>query len=261
MSDFLFVHSSVDDAGLKPLPFRLLCHLSRRAGKDGLIYPSLASMVKTCGVKIKAIRKALQELERMRVITTEFRNGGTPLRRIQPVSKWKIDPYLKSTPPQKREGSEKGNGGHPKRDWIPLPKKGTQRYSPEGDPIKSSPPIPPRGGVRWKNKILVDELYGLFPRRERRSPQPGEMFRDKFELGKVLEQHDAEGIRNAITSYAATFTASEIEPGSYVAKRGRHIDSLSNWCATEGWKVIHRFPKGSMNREATSIVGEAAVRS
>jgi hypothetical protein len=278
MSDFLFVHSSVDDAGLSPIEFRILCHISRRQGQNGQAWPSLETIARVCKIKdIRTVRKALRQLEQKGVITTMPRNGGTPIRWINSVEKWEITPSQKMrgvgkrtwgspdkqmpAPGKKCRGSKNGRLVPSKNAHPPLAKNESRRESIEGDPIKASPPNPPRGAGRWKNKILVDELYGLFPRREGRRPRAGEKFRDKFNLAKVLQQHDAEGIRSAIISYAATFTASEIEPGSYVANRGRHIDGLSNWCATEGWKVIHRFQKGSMNREATSIVGEAAVRS
>ena len=154
------------------------------------------------------------------------------------------------TPAKKCEGSKKGGVTLSKSVHPPLAKNETQRKSPESNPTEEKAPNPLKGVMRWRNKILVDELYDLFPRKEGRRAKPGEKFRDKFELGKVLQHVDAETIRAAIIRYKATLTPSQTEPGSYVGKPGRYIDSLSNWCVTEGWKVIHHFAKAKMNDEA-----------
>jgi len=73
MSDHLFIHSDLDDAGLSPAEFRVLAHLSRRAGKDGICHPGIRSIAETCGVSVNSARKAIEALEEKRFIVTAKR--------------------------------------------------------------------------------------------------------------------------------------------------------------------------------------------
>jgi hypothetical protein len=44
----LFVHSSVDDAGLSPGAMRVLVHFARRANKNGRAWPSIRELAEVC---------------------------------------------------------------------------------------------------------------------------------------------------------------------------------------------------------------------
>lgn len=79
----IFLHSSVDDAGLDVYAFRLLAHLSRRAS-GGQSWSSLANMAKTCRMNIKTAQAAMSTLEVMGFIKRIHRPGFTSIVRITP---------------------------------------------------------------------------------------------------------------------------------------------------------------------------------
>ena len=59
----LFVRSSIDDAGLSPGAFRVLGHLSRRAGNKGVAFPGIRDIAKTCHMNCRTVVDAIRELE------------------------------------------------------------------------------------------------------------------------------------------------------------------------------------------------------
>ncbi|WDD30213.1 helix-turn-helix domain-containing protein (plasmid) [Nostoc sp. UHCC 0926] len=56
--NLLFIHSSVDDAGLTPNEFRLICHFARR----GVCYSSLEKMAYVTELSVRTIQKTLKFL-------------------------------------------------------------------------------------------------------------------------------------------------------------------------------------------------------
>gem|GEM_PF-4174754 len=64
-----FIPPWLDDVDLKPHPFRVLCHLLRRAGEDGRCYPSAASIAAACRISKDTIWPALKTLEDAGIIT------------------------------------------------------------------------------------------------------------------------------------------------------------------------------------------------
>ena len=146
---FLFVHSAVDDAGFTPSQFRLLAHLSRRAGADGSIYSSTENMAQTCGMHPRTVKKTMRELRSRDVIASTFRQGQTTLQRINPPDKWKANPVQKTTPVKKVPRSKNGRRGGTKNDLGGVQKsgrEGVQNLSPKGNPLKGNPSkgIPPK---------------------------------------------------------------------------------------------------------------------
>src|SRR5579871_3236608 len=125
----LFVRSDVDDAQLSAPAFRLLCHLYRRAGADGLIYSGVEDMAKVCRLEIKTIRAALQTLEKRNIITTIQRPGLTWHRRINQVEAWLPNPTQKATPPEQHPHQGNGSTPLPNGPSTPHP-NGTHKGTP-----------------------------------------------------------------------------------------------------------------------------------
>lgn len=63
----------LDDANLSVAEFRILCHLWRRAGKQGRCWPGVASIAKTCRLNEKTAWKALKKLEANKLLRREKR--------------------------------------------------------------------------------------------------------------------------------------------------------------------------------------------
>jgi hypothetical protein len=72
----MFIHSSIDEAGLSPVAFRVLAHICRRAG-EGNCWAAAKTISETCRINIKSARKAVAELERMGWIEVQKRAGQT----------------------------------------------------------------------------------------------------------------------------------------------------------------------------------------
>jgi len=75
MSDHIFIHSELDDAGLSPAEFRVLAHLCRRAGKDGVCHPGIRSISQTCHLSRGTVVTVLESLENRKFVTTSKRHG------------------------------------------------------------------------------------------------------------------------------------------------------------------------------------------
>jgi hypothetical protein len=53
----------LDDLPLKPRPFRVFCHLLRRAGKNGRCYPAAATIAASCSINRDTVWKCISTLE------------------------------------------------------------------------------------------------------------------------------------------------------------------------------------------------------
>ena len=137
---FLFVHSKVDDAKLTPSQFRLLGHLARRAGSDGIINSSIENMRKVTGLAPCTIKSCLRELTKRNIIfVAEQREGQTPIRGINSPDDWTPCPVGKTTGVEKHTGSD--NATDPGIEFHPPPgrKFHPQRVSYEGTPFEGNP--------------------------------------------------------------------------------------------------------------------------
>lgn len=131
-SNTIFIHSSLDDAGLTPQQFRVFAHISRRAS-DGDCWAGVDGMAKVCKMNSDTLRDALKVLFERNMVTKTERPGKTTVWRIPPPSFWKI------TPPERGVGCS----NHPPETDIPHP-PGTNGCHPpgtrggEGNPIRKS---------------------------------------------------------------------------------------------------------------------------
>ena len=147
----MFVPAAIDDAGLSVHAFRLYARICRRWSPDEGCYESAASMARACRMKRDTVFIARSELVDVGLVTLTERPGETT--RIDVVLGPEGSPSLHAPngaglPPQTSRVSEgaaprNGTGGQapktgrgvpPQTGRPPVPRNGTQRYTPEGVP-------------------------------------------------------------------------------------------------------------------------------
>ena len=72
----------LDDAGLRPAVFRVLCRIARR----GECFESLKNIAEGCRMKRETVQKAIHELLKRDFITAEYRPGATTKFKINEPS-------------------------------------------------------------------------------------------------------------------------------------------------------------------------------
>ncbi len=80
-SSTIFVGSILDDSGLNVYQFRILGHLHRRAGADGLAWPSIRTIAEVCQIGERVVRRSLRELVNLGHVEAETRPGRSTLYR------------------------------------------------------------------------------------------------------------------------------------------------------------------------------------
>lgn len=132
---WLFVHSTLDDAGLDPESFRVLAHIARRADGSGVAFPSIKSAAKTCRLNKDTVARRLRDLvaagwlERITRpgLPTGFRITNSP-EGIR----------SEGIPPIRQEGISDGEG-YPSKQVSPIRREGSgviRREGSEGNPNK-----------------------------------------------------------------------------------------------------------------------------
>lgn len=156
--NIIFIHSSLDDAGLTPQEFRLFAHLSRRAG-EGVAFAAAASMAKACRMHPDTIWSALAELERRNMVVRETRPGKTTRIRLTKPSDWNLQPTGLEGHPLKPGD---GNGGVTPTPPNRVAPTGLEGH--EGNPLnvstESNPLSEPDGEA--------EEIYAAYPRKAAR---------------------------------------------------------------------------------------------
>lgn len=126
----LFVHSSIDDAGLSPYAFRAYCHLARRANRVNKAWPGMSSMGRVCGFSESTAKRAVKELEVFGMVVVERSKGGRDTNRyiLTSPSKWRISGgfLLDPVPNDTSEGSQRTTkvlqeGNPEEEEQAPLP--------------------------------------------------------------------------------------------------------------------------------------------
>lgn len=156
--NIIFIHSSLDDAGLTPQEFRLFAHLSRRAG-SGEAWAGAASMATACRMHPDTVWSALKELERRKMVLRENRPGRTTLIRLTKPSDWNLQPTgLEGRPLKPGDG----NGGVTPTPQNRVAPTGLEGH--EGNPLnvsKESNPLSESDGE-------AQEIYDAYPRKAAR---------------------------------------------------------------------------------------------
>ncbi len=127
--NWIFIHSSLDDARLDAEAFRVLCHIARRADGSGLAFPAVKEIARTCRINKDTVCKRLRALVTDGWIERIQRSGQSSGYRLSP-----------SPQPIRYEGvSDKE--GHPSKQEPPIRPEGMEvirREGTEGNPIRKS---------------------------------------------------------------------------------------------------------------------------
>jgi hypothetical protein len=155
----LFIHSSIDDAGLSPGAFRVLGHLARRAGNKGAAFPSIRNIAKTCRMNCGTVIKAIRELEQSRFVVIDRRRGEVTIYRLFPALKPGSEVVPKTTPAETACVPYLGNSGetqgvtHLGNGVLPTQVTGcylTNRADQVPEPLE----LPEGTPIRYSNKVL-----------------------------------------------------------------------------------------------------------
>lgn len=76
--NLLFVRSVIDDAGLTPNEFRLICHFARR----GICYSSLATIAYVTEMSVRTVQKTLKFLVEEGLVLKEANPGSQDVYRL-----------------------------------------------------------------------------------------------------------------------------------------------------------------------------------
>ena len=126
-----FIPRQMDDAGLTPAQFRIVCRVSRR----GVCSESIENMAKGCRLAVNTIKAALPFLVLRNVLSKEKRTGQTSIYRVKPPDQWRIEPSPKDTPAQKTAKVVKLPTPSTKRHPSHL----AQKTPHKGSPLKGIP--------------------------------------------------------------------------------------------------------------------------
>ena len=83
----------MDDAGLTPAQFRVVCRVARR----GVCTESIPNMAAGCRLAIGTIKKSLPFLVSRNVLAKDKRTGRTSIYRVRPPAEWRVEPRPKDT--------------------------------------------------------------------------------------------------------------------------------------------------------------------
>jgi len=146
-----FIPLELDDFGLTPAQFRVLCHLHRRAGKDHECYPSVRTISTACKMHRDTVWACIKELEKLQLIKRSKGHFNSNQYTILPI---------KTSDEGWRKPMASGKGGLAERKGQPLAETEGQRLAErkghegnplEGNPVKASIPntvaTVPVGGV------------------------------------------------------------------------------------------------------------------
>jgi len=127
----IFIHCNLDDWGLRPTVFRVLCHVARR----GDCHASVQTISKVCCIHKDTVRKALKELVNSGLLFSKYRQGATTKYMVNHSKIINAPPRKEGSTPCERNGvppSEK-KGGHPYES------KGGKVYPTKSIPLSKSP--------------------------------------------------------------------------------------------------------------------------
>ena len=134
MDNAIFIHSNLDEWGLRPHPYRVICHVARR----GECFASVPTIAKACLMHADTVRKALKELVNAGLLIAQYRRGMTTLYRVNHQRIINGPPRKEGSTPYEKQGDlpSTNKGGDPSGN------KGGDPYEKQGDkvyPIKDIP--------------------------------------------------------------------------------------------------------------------------
>ena len=154
MDNAIFIHCNLDDWGLRPTVFRVLCHVARR----GDCHASVQTISKVCCIHKDTVRKALKELVNSGLLFSKYRQGATTKYMVNHSKIINAPPRKEGSTPCERNGvppSEK-KGGHPYES------KGGKVYPTKSIPLSKSP-----SNMKMSRNVEVIALGKSIDRKEK----------------------------------------------------------------------------------------------
>lgn len=190
----IFVHSSLDDAGLSPEAFRVYCHIARRAGERGA-FPSIESIARNCGMSRRPVMRSLRELIDRHMVSRQSRPGETSVYRLTNHTHWRPGaesaPSTNSAPPP-------GTVLAPPPGTKLVPERISNKDIQEGDPNICA--------VSASNDDSISlKIYGLYPRK---IGKPAAL----RAIRSALKRTDVDSIVAGISRWAEYWSAEQTDP-------------------------------------------------
>lgn len=224
----IFIHSSVDDAGLDPFAFRVLMHLSRRANRKGMAWPGVASIAEVTLISERQVARALTVLEtrKMLSISKAPGPGKRNVYELTSASEWILEPAtqadLESNLPHRQIESatqagsftREGNPieGNPK-DKDEVFKKAVEPLIPEPFQAKTKEPKPAKAAK--KNHVDPTKFLPDFPVEFKHDDAFVEAWKNWGEMRnsmkKPLTPQAAKLAMNRLTAYPVTVAIQALE--------------------------------------------------
>ena len=102
----IWVHSALDDLGLKSAEFRVYAHLARRAGR-GVAWPSITSIAHVCRLSRRTVMGALFSLRQRGLVQIQRGGPGYSNRyQLVQISRWPQDGALGAPCAERSQRSE-----------------------------------------------------------------------------------------------------------------------------------------------------------
>lgn len=182
----IFIHSSVDDAGLDPFEFRVLMHLSRRANRKGMAWPGVATIAETTRMSERKVRDALRALEERKMLVTSQApgKGNRHQYELTAASEWILEPA-----PRAALEPETGTTG----SFEPAPRavSSTREVNPvEGYPDKGHSPVVLGNSKKFlahhAGAAILEELPEPFTKHANFCLRLGEFVAERFKMGRKM---------------------------------------------------------------------------
>lgn len=158
--DPTFIHSRVDDLGLTMAEFRVYCHLKRRSN-HGSAWPGIDSMARVCRASRRTVIRAIQGLEKRKMVAVTRVEGEGNRYRLTKPSTWRE--------PVPNNQCQIENAPVPNEERLPVPNGERKGIHIEGNPLKETPSSPPKGTVVKFEEQFV-QFWNQLPKANRIGP-------------------------------------------------------------------------------------------
>jgi hypothetical protein len=160
----IFIHSDLDESWLLPSEFRVLGHVARRAGDNGVCNAGIKSIAKICRLKEATVRIALKSLTSQSFLIPKERSGASTEYRLAPRVDWKPSNPLPKTEPltNKGRGLKHNLSPYEKGRDYPLRNRGDEVTPIEVTPIKGNP----RGASNEFIKPSIETAIAFFKQQQ-----------------------------------------------------------------------------------------------
>ena len=143
----LFVHSSLDDAGLTANEFRVYCHLARRAGSAGDAFPAVQTVADVCRMNRDTVWAVLKSLTARGMLQRVPRSGLSTVYVLTTPEHWhpaETEGHPSDSPSGNEGVGGSGNEGVLRGSTEVAPPKSIQKHPPKPPHADDVPAAPNR---------------------------------------------------------------------------------------------------------------------